>query len=415
MKKVLFILPLLPYPLSAGGNQAMFNGIKSVKDDADVYVMYSVPFYNQRKKALKEIIPILENVHFIPFVYNPLKGFHNFILWIFFRITIALKMKQRNPDFFCSQMPQRFEAPIKEYADFICKFVKEKSIDIVQFEMCPTLSLVLTLPSNVKKVFVHHELNYTVNDLHVKRMGNTLTRNANVELAKILEIGLLNKCDAVITLSEIDKSKLINEGVVIPIYASFAVVKEKEKGTSSNDDSNVLSFVGPSSHAPNFIGVKWFLENCWEKLLTQDSSYILKIIGNWPEDKRNELSNKYKNIQFLGFVPNLADALNNTIMIVPITVGSGIRMKILEAASLGIPFVSTVIGAEGLPFESGKNCFLSDSPEAFVESILKLKDKSLRVAFAQNANAIVKEKYSMKALRKNRLEIYDKVLNDAKS
>ncbi len=415
MKKVLFILPLLPYPLSAGGNQAMFNGIKSVKDDADVYVMYSVPFYNQRKKALKEIIPILENVHFIPFVYNPLKGFHNFILWIFFRITIALKMKQRNPDFFCSQMPQRFEAPIKEYADFICKFVKEKSIDIVQFEMCPTLSLVLTLPSNVKKVFVHHELNYTVNDLHVKRMGNTLTRNANVELAKILEIGLLNKCDAVITLSEIDKGKLIDEGVETPIYASFAVVNGKNELNNTNDKGNVLSFVGPSSHAPNYIGVKWFLENCWEKLLNEDSSYVLKIIGSWSEDKQAEINNKYKNIQFLGFVPNLADALHDTIMIVPITVGSGIRMKILEAASLGIPFVSTSVGAEGLPFESERDCFKADTPESFIEAVVCLKDKSLREKFAQNANAIVKEKYSMDALRKNRLEIYDKILNNAES
>ena len=85
-------------------------------------------------------------------------------------------------------------------------------------------------------------------------------------------------------------------------------------------------------------------------------------------------------------------------------------MKILEAASLGIPFVSTTVGAEGLPFENGRDCFKADTPEYFVKAIVDLKDKSLREKFAQNANTIVKENYSMGALRKNRLEIYEKVL-----
>ena len=240
-------------------------------------------------------------------------------------------------------------------------------------------------------------------------MKNQGYRLVNGKLSKICEIGLLNNCDAVVTLSKTDAQKLLNEGVHVPIYTSFAVVNECYNINSNNED-HVLSFVGPSIHSPNDIGLKWFLENCWSDLSKINPSYQLKIIGQWSEDKQNEIRQKYKNVEFLGFVPNLAEALNNTIMIVPITVGSGIRMKILEAASLGIPFVSTTVGAEGLPFENGRDCFKADTPESFVKAIVDLKDKFLREKFAQNANTIVKENYSMGALRKNRLEIYEKVL-----
>ena len=414
-KKVLFIFPVLPYPFYAGGIQALYNSFDCVKDDVDVFVMYDSPFYKQKKETLKSMENATENVHVVPFVYNPLKGFCNFILWFFFRIIILLKLKKKNLDYYSSQLSSLFKIHIKEYVDFINKFILENKIDIVQMELCSTLSHVLTLPPNVKKVFVHHELNYVVNDLRIHQLGPSINRLANVELAKILEIGLLNKCDAIITLSEIDKQKLIDEGVKSPIYPSFAIVNTSTSDNNPNDKFNELSFVGPAFHEPNFIGLTWFLEKCWEKLLENNPSYTLKIIGNWPEEKRTALSQKYKNIQFLGFVPNLAEVLNNTIMIVPITVGSGIRMKILEAASLGVPFVSTSVGAEGLPFECGKSCFLSDTPEDFVESILKLKDKALREKFAQNANAIVKEKYSMDALRKNRLNIYKNVLNEKRN
>lgn len=413
-KKVLIVLPTLPFPLFAGGNQAMFNSFNSVKEDVDVFISYSVPFYKNREGDRKKMESFCKGINIKPFVYNPLKGFHNFVLWLFFRITILLKMKKKNFDYFCSQMPQLFSVQSKEYADFINDLICKYKIDIVQMEMCSTLSHVLTLQSNVKKIFVHHEINYVVNGLRVHKMGESATRLANVELAKILEIGLLNKCDGIISLSEIDKQKLIMQGVRTPVYSSFAVVNTSTNNANPNRLYNELSFVGPAFHSPNFLGLLWFLENCWADILERDSTYVLKIIGNWPKDKRIELLKKYKNVHFLGFVPNLADALNNTIMIVPINVGSGIRMKILEAAGLGVPFVSTSIGAEGLPFENDVDFFKADTPEEFINAIFKLQDASLREKFARHANEIVRENFSIKALRKNRLSIYDSVLNEKK-
>jgi len=413
MRRILFILPSLPYPLLTGADQAMYNGLKAINNDCEVFVTFPVPM--QKRKAVEKRIANskLDNIQLKPFFYNPFKNFFDFVIR---RITIFQgKIKKKNFDYFCSQMSTDFSIQLPDYIQFINDCVKKNDIEIVQIEQCQCLSYVLALPANIKKVFVHHELRFVVNEQKIHEFGENAYRKAWAEEAKILELEMLNRFDAVITLSKPDMETLQKSGVSVPIYPSKAIVAIKSYSGNSNASGNVLSFVGPSQHIPNFVGVKWFLKNCWEKLLQQDASYRLKIIGNWSDDCRQEITQKFKNVEFKGFVSNLADALNDTIMIVPITIGSGIRMKILEAASLGIPFVSTTIGAEGLPFESGRDCLKGDTPEAFVDAVLKMRDKSLRVEFAKKADALVRENYSIDALRKNRLEIYEKVMTSEKS
>jgi glycosyltransferase involved in cell wall biosynthesis len=418
MKKILFILPNIPYPLLSGGEQAMYNGLFAVQKDIEAYFVYRSSKRRSQfwEKLIKE--SKLENVNFLPFYTTLLKKKCYQYIWNrIYHLINLIRGRKESYDYesFCLSNAFSIDPFFESYINFINSCINKYQIDIVQIEMCGCLPYVLALPQQVKKIFVHHELRFVVNDLWIQKIGKTPYRLANLARSKILEIGLLNKYDGVITLSDIDNVKLKHEGVSVPIFSSVAVVNTNERSVSSNDFNNVLSFVGPSTHSPNYIGIKWFLEKCWDKLLQKDASYRLKIVGNWSEDKRCEIRSMYKNIDFAGFVPNLADALNNTIMIVPITVGSGIRMKILEAASLGIPFVSTTVGAEGLPFESGRDCLKGDTPEEFVNAILKMRDKSLRVEFAAKANALVKEKYSMEALRKNRLEIYEKVMKWAKN
>ena len=113
----------------------------------------------------------------------------------------------------------------------------------------------------------------------------------------------------------------------------------------------------------------------------------------------------------MGFVDDLESAIQNTIMIVPITIGSGIRMKILEAANLGIPFVSTSVGAEGIPVLSGRHCLLADDPSDFVDAILQLKDHEKRAMFIQNAHQLIETNYSLEALRRNRRALYASIFN----
>ena len=220
------------------------------------------------------------------------------------------------------------------------------------------------------------------------------------------EIGLLNAFDDVITLSSVDTEKLLQAGTTANIHTSLAVVNTSHDKLLSTQRSNVLSFVGPDCNLPNIAGLKWFLDNVWGKLLQKDARYELQIIGRWSPERISELLKGQERVKYLGFVEDLASVLKDTVMIVPITVGSGIRMKILEAASMGIPFVTTSVGVEGIPVENEVHCLVADTPECFCDAILKLQDGALRTRLATNANRLVTERFTLNALRNNRLNIY---------
>ena len=94
-------------------------------------------------------------------------------------------------------------------------------------------------------------------------------------------------------------------------------------------------------------------------------------------------------------------------MVVPINVGSGIRMKILEAISQGIPVVSTVIGAQGLPLEDQIDCFITDDVQTFVLDILKLKDVDTQQRMVKNAQKKIIKSYSFPNMKTSRLKLYN--------
>lgn len=295
-----------------------------------------------------------------------------------------------------------------EHIDLVCK---KEHFDIIQVEMPWRISDVLILPKESKKIFVHHELGFVRRELELKKSGNSAYAKACKHFADFNEVEQLNKYDAIISLSPIDSDKLHEVGVLSPVYTSFAIVDTSKELVLPSFVEKRITFVGPDSHSPNFVGIKWFLENCWQKLKTMDNGYSLDIIGNWSDENREMCLAKYDGVRFLGFVDNLYDVLKGSVMIVPITVGSGIRMKILEACSMGIPFVSTTVGAEGIPVEDGKHCYLTDDTEQFVSDILKLNNLKHQCLFASNAYKMLKNNYSLNALAKNRRDIYTQILS----
>jgi len=409
-KNILVIVGNLPWPLHHGGDQAMFNGIDCIRNNYNVYCVYRGGIKNKYYKEKKCLEKIWGNVKIYPYIENDKMS----TFWGFFNHVVNKLKKQlfsKNEQYKVLQIVEKFRLHPASFYDYINQLIVDLHIDIVQIEMVNRMNLVLGLPDNVKKVFVHHELRFVMNDLAISQSPHhSHFEQACAATAKMLEIGVLNHYDAVITLSETDKAKLEEAGVNVPIFTSMAVVNTKSNSNLHSDDCYVLTYCGPESHSPNYLAVKWFLKNCWDKLKSKDSKYIFRIIGKWSEPTIKRIQQKYKDVEFTGFVDDLPRTLLDTISIVPLTQGSGIRMKILEATTIGVPFVSTSIGAEGLPFKDGENCFITDDPRTFVNDILALRDKDLRVKFILSANKIVKSEYSLEALRKNREVVYEHLL-----
>lgn len=410
----------LPYPLESGGHQAIFNGIKALRNNINIFVTYEEEFDEDNNKIQCQMSEAIgAPVTYIPFKrpapdYVPSDSlFRKIYVWLWcVKEAVRKIFISHKPDIDTYRIPTYEHLPKSpDRVSFLNKIIEENNIDIIQFEMLRVAGYVHSIPAGIKKIFVHHELGFVREELSVLSKTYHPENYVN-ELAeyKKNEIQLLNKFDRIITLSPIDTQKLKDAGVNVEITTSFAVVNTGFSLSVESNDPYTLSFVGPSNHEPNYLGIVWFLENCWHELRSYNRKYNLRIIGKWSNEHQKMILSKYKGISFLGFVPDLASAIRNTIMIVPIRIGSGIRMKILEASTLGVPFVSTSVGAEGIPVENGRDCIIADSPADFVSGIKRMADSNLRTVLSRNAKGMVMRNYSMEAFERNRKNVIDQLL-----
>lgn len=131
-----------------------------------------------------------------------------------------------------------------------------------------------------------------------------------------------------------------------------------------------LLFIGSLFWYPNCQGIRWFLMKVFPLVLKEIPSCELVVVGEAPD---HLLKENYKNVTFTGHVKILFPYYKKAnVFIVPLFIGSGIRIKILEALSYSIPIVSTSTGSEGISEALGKKIRIANSPEEFKNEILKI-------------------------------------------
>lgn len=398
--KLLILSPFLPWPLNSGGNIGVFNMLKAVSKDVDVHFVTSLNKINNvsNAKKLEELIPEI-TIHLYDY-----KKANNIKYEIFRKIVRRLQNKMTFCESINSLSFNLIDEITPDYIDFVNNIINSYDIKIVQVEFCLYLPWVYLLPHEVKKIFIHHELRY-IRDEQVyasKPYGHYL-----VDFSKDNEIAMLNRYDKVITLTSVDKNKLEESGVSTLIEVSTLSISETTPELSIGNTNNRLSFVGGNSHIPNFEGIKWFAKYVIPLVEKEIPNVKLEIVGSWSEEARKEVLSISPNIEFKGFVPQLIDGIKDTLMVVPINIGSGMRMKILEAASNSVPFVSTVVGVEGLNFTHEKDCMIANSASEMASQIVSiLNDSAVYSSLAENAYNTFVDKYSFGAMKQVRLGIY---------
>ena len=133
-----------------------------------------------------------------------------------------------------------------------------------------------------------------------------------------------------------------------------------------------LVFTGAMNYLPNREGFEWFLDDVVPLLREKVPAFRLLVVGKHPPEHLLARA-KPGELEFTGYVDDVRDPMREGhVSIVPLRIGSGTRIKILEAMALGLPVVSTSVGAEGLAVTSGENILLADEPRALASAIAEL-------------------------------------------
>jgi glycosyltransferase involved in cell wall biosynthesis len=163
-----------------------------------------------------------------------------------------------------------------------------------------------------------------------------------------------------------------------------------------------LAFVGSMDWMPNEDAVLFFCREILPRVRQVEPDVTLSIVGRAPTPAVRRLAAKAggeAGVEVTGTVDDVRQHLGPACAtIVPLRVGGGTRLKIFEAMAAGKAVVSTTVGAEGLPTESGRHLLIADGAEAFAGAVLHvLRDPDLRRRLEREARALVTRHYDWAA------------------
>ena len=219
-----------------------------------------------------------------------------------------------------------------------------------------------------------------------------------------LESNLHRFVDTFWACSEIDRAKLetMDQGCIHGFTVRTGVDTTMLQYDDRPDkfESREILFCGSLDYSPNRNGLLWFHQSIWPLVRERLSQVKLVVIGKGKTGSKFSSLRSDPSVDFIGEVESVVPYYQRCgCVIVPLLEGSGTRIKILEAMSLGNPVISTPIGVEGIEAEHGREILLADKPEEFATAVsCLLADQQLFDAIRRAGRRLVEKKYEWRTI-----------------
>jgi glycosyltransferase involved in cell wall biosynthesis len=179
---------------------------------------------------------------------------------------------------------------------------------------------------------------------------------------------------------------------------------------SVKEESKSIAFVGSMGWIANIDGIQWFVKQIFPLIQRRSPGVKLRIIGNNPANEVVRL--RSPDIDIIPNVLDIREYISKAeVVIVPLRIGGGMRLKILEALAMKKAVVSTSIGCEGINVELGREILVADDEETFAGHILRLfEDRDYREKLALQGYQKVLSKYSWEKIAKSLEDEYERVI-----
>jgi glycosyltransferase involved in cell wall biosynthesis len=179
-------------------------------------------------------------------------------------------------------------------------------------------------------------------------------------------------------------------------------------------DGRTVVFFGHLSYVPNVDGVRYFIQEIWPRIVAVHPDACCKVIGSSPASSLTELASP--RVEFTGFVPDLRPHLATAAaVIVPLRLGGGTRLKIVEAMAMAKAIVSTSLGAEGIEAVPGRDLLIADHAKDFADAVNRLlADPVLTANIGESARRLATERYAWSSAAQTLEAFYHRVLAGSK-
>jgi glycosyltransferase involved in cell wall biosynthesis len=203
----------------------------------------------------------------------------------------------------------------------------------------------------------------------------------------VYERSALGKFPHVIAVSEHDRQQMLAMDPASAITVVPTGVDTQKYGVVPPASANPprIVFTGSMDWEPNIDAVIYFVKAIFPQVCAEFPSAVFQIVGRNPPPRVEKLASR--SVVITGTVPSVGKYLREaTLVVVPLRIGGGTRLKIFEAMAMGKAVVSTSIGSEGLDVKSGHNVILADDATSFADAIiLLLRDSALRRRYEEAA------------------------------
>ncbi len=299
---------------------------------------------------------------------------------------------------------------------------REQRFDVA---VCDFLDAAVNFPGclNIPSVLFQHNVESEIWRRHAETANNPAKKMMyQMEFRKMLryERAAVCKFQHVIAVSENDRSLMTkwvdgDRVTVVPTGVDLAQYRPAAAASdpaATDTSAPLITFVGAMDWEPNVDGVEYFCSEIWPAIKAEVPRARFRIVGRNPDRRVQKWASdsNANSIEITGRVPSVVEHLHeSSVVIVPLRIGGGTRLKIYEAMATAKAVVSTTIGAEGLDVHHGRDIMLADNPRSFAQAVIMLlRDTEMRRRY-ETAAAETAARYDWPAIGERFSEILQAV------
>jgi glycosyltransferase involved in cell wall biosynthesis len=393
----------IPFPPKDGGSVAVYSLSKSfamLGHNVDILALNTNKHHVDLEKYI-ELLPANLNVYPVD-INTDIKPFKAIINLLF------------------SKLPYNAERFIsKRFQNRLIQILNKIEYDLIQIE---GLYMMPYLPSIKKysKSLVSFRAHNIENEIWLNNASLGKNRIKKIyskilfKRIKRLELSLINRYDLLIPITYKDADYFLKAGNTKPMHVSPTGLEiSNYHPTYKTINKYDFFHLGSLDWIPNQEGLLWFLNNVWSVVTKHHKNTVFTICGrNAPDSFICKLKG-FENVIYEGEIDDALEFLKTqSIMIVPLFSGSGMRIKIIEGLAAGNIIITTSKGLEGIPAQHGKHLLVADTPGDFIESVEKIISEVYQLhEISDNAQQFISDNFDNFALTNALLSFYQKAID----